>query len=738
MALNDDKSVLPDHNGERKSLAGEIPEAPLRDQIPKKLLKKAREMDLGSQINDMWTQGNADRQEWLSTQATLLQEFEEFIAPIYTGAYAWSSTIHLPVSYTICRTFHSRMLSALMSFDPPFTAIARKEANTDRAPVVQDLLRYAFKDWANEYQGLEDVLDRWLWSWITSGRGILKNRWSKKYVKIMDVVQKQRQGPPRYEVMEDGTEVAIPTIESYEEEEERIITKCNGPQVDLVLPEDLLIIGGEGDVTAADAVIHQQYLTATELWTLVDQNIFEEDFVRTLIDSGRSEVTEDTTGMIKQARSEIVMDSNLDKTYDEDRYQILECYMTRDMDGSGIGTDIIVWMAPRTREIGRATYLHRVSQSGKRPFATIDFHKRTNTQNPVGLVELTYSLTKEMDSIHNMRLDFGLLSTLPFGFYRANSSMSTASIPLEPGALIPVDNPQTDVFFPNLGNRISWGMQEESALYQYIERMTSVSDLSLGILGNQGAARTATGSRIVNSENNSNLDVYLKRMNRGFKYLLHLLWEQVQMRIDPGMEFRVMGDDGQGYFRTVQSREEIAGSYDFELEGSSSASNKQVQLDTAQQIYTLTSNPLDIQLGIVTPAERFNAIKNLLQAMGVKNFSKFVRTPQNMSRRFTPEEIANRVLAGVDVPLGPEQDLEGFIAYAQYIFDHDELLGQFGEQQAIALHQKVQEAGQMMQALQEMQAQAANAQQMQNNAAMSQNQQTSPGGAAPAAAAPVA
>jgi hypothetical protein len=348
---------------------------------------------------------------------------------------------------------------------------------------------------------------------------------------------------------------------------------------------------------------------------------------------------------------------------------------------------------------------------------------------------LTYSLAKEIDAQHNMKVDFGLLSTLPFGFYRASSSMAQEKIPFEPGALIPLDNPQADVYFPNLGNRTVFGMQEEAALYNYIERMASVSDMSLGVLGAQGAARTASGARIVAQESNTNLDIYLKRLNKGFKKLLHGIFEMLQQRVEPGMQFRLFGDDGNNYWATVRSREEIAGNYDFILEPSSANSNRQIQMDTAQQLYQITSNPLDIQLGIITPTERYEAVKNYLQTLGVKNFSRFIKKPNGATRLFTPEEIANRVLAGIDVQLGPEQDLQGFVGYVQHIMDTDELLGQFNEQQTIALARKMQEAMQMMQALQEMAAQQANAQQMQNNAAMSQ-QQTSPAAAQAPAGAP--
>lgn len=708
---------------ERKNtFVGEIPEAPLRDQIPKKLAKKLEELNVAQAVVEMWNLGNANRVEWLDNQEKLIKEFEEFIAPIYQGAYAWSSTMHLPVTYTLCRTFHSRMLAALLNFDPPFTVAARSEAQSDRAPLIQDFMRYMIKDYANEYKGIDEVLDRWVWNWVTSGRGILKYRWDRKYSRFVDVVQVPRPGPIQFAPGPDGQDVAIPTQVMVDEEQEVVIPCFIGPKVEICMPEDVLVIGGDGDVDAADAVIEQLFLTQGDLWQLVDQKIFDKEAVDLIISGGPDLKSSDTTGIIKQARMETNQQGSLNSPEEEDRYRILEAYIKRDVDGSGIPSDLIVWVGAKSRAQLRATYLRRMSKSGKRPYATIDFHRRTSTQNPVGLVELVYSLQKEMDTIHNMRVDFGLLSTLPFGFYRANSSMAQEKIPLEPGAMIPIDNPQADVFFPNLGNRTSFGFQEEQALYSYVERMTSVSDLSLGVLGAQGSSRTATGARITASENNSNLDVYMKRLNRGFKKLLHGIFELLQDRVEPGLQFRVIGEDGDAYWSTVKSRDEIAGSYDFELEGSSAASNRGIQLDTASQVYQATQNVLDIQLGLITPAERFEAIKNYYQALGVKSWSKFVRKPDGAIHRYTPEEAVNRVLAGRPVKLDPTQDLQGIIEYIEHIKEHDELLGQFKEDAAIQMHNFQLQAASMLQATQEAASANRNASQMQTNAAMSQSQ----------------
>ena len=94
----------------------------------------------------------------------------------------------------------------------------------------------------------------------------------------------------------------------------------------------------------------------------------------------------------------------------------------------------------------------------------------------------------------------------------------------------------------------------------------------------------------------------------------------------------------------------------------------------------------------------------------------------NQQRTYSPEEMANKILAGYPLQFSPMDDLQGFIAYAQYIIDNDEILGQFNQQQAIMLASKQQEAAQLMQALEAQQSQNAVANQMQVNSQQSMNQ----------------
>lgn len=714
MAVQSDKDVV--ENG-RKNVFEDV-EVPLRERINLKLIKKLEELNEGQRTVEIWNAANAHRADRLDRNAKLLAEYDEFLEPIYESSQSWSSTLHMPVALTMAKTYHARMFAALMGIDPPFTVKGRKAGQEDRAMLIQELMRYTLNSWINKNKGIDEEIDAWLWKWITSGTGILKAGWEIEHTRFIDVVQKQVNKLAEIIDPRTGEKVVtmMPSIEEVEEEVTKEVYNC--PTARCINEEDIVIVGGKGDPQDADDVIEQDYMTAGKLWSLVDQKVFRESSVEKVIQGGETLVSAEPANAIKMDRAQAAGIAGVDVSFDKDRYQILERYTKVDVFGNGIPAEVILWVHKDTAEILRATYLRRVNPTGLLPYSKIDFHKRHGQDSGVGIIELLYSLTKELDAMHNMKVDFGLISSMPWGFYRPTASLTEERMPLEPGSLIPLDNPQTDVYFPNLGNRSVFAANEEASLYQMIERFTAISDMSLGIIGGQGAARTATGARALLGESNANLDVYLRRMNRGWKRFLVFLFHKLQQRLPPGFQFRILGDDGNDYWAQVESPAELAGMYDFELEGNSANSNKSVQIETANQIYQLTGNPMDIQLGIITPLERYEAIKNLMQVNGIKDFGRFVKKPDGFSRIFSPIEVANRVLAGMDVKLGPEQDLEGFVAWVEHAIQDDEILGQFNEQQTLTLDGKRKEAMAMIDAMKQQQAQIANSQQIQTNAGL--------------------
>lgn len=716
MPIFDDQKIVVE--GREKTLDGV--EADLRDQIDKKLLAKLREDGFGQKISEVWQKANADRSARLQRRQTYLADWDNFMPSSPDGPYQGTSDLHLPVSFTVLKTYHARMYQALMG-ELPMPKARRPDA-IDRERLVYETMKYALKDWANEREGIEGVVDSWIWEWCGYGAGTIKARWDAKFERFTDVVAVQSVRT-RHVVDAFGSERSIQEPYQEEKEQERLEPVFDGPCVDFVAEEDLVVVGGEGDPQRGDIVAHSQWLTASELWTFVDRKVFEEAATKKIISSTEDLKSGDVSGDIKMQKAMASGQNGPDVDSDHERYQLIEAYCSYDVHGSGVNSEIVAWIHPKTYEITRATFLRRLNKTGKRPFFRAEFFKRPGADHPMGLIEIMYPIAKEIDVMHNLKVDAGIISTMPVGFYRATSSLKPETIRYEPGSLIPVDDPTRDIVFPQMGNRSIFGAQEEAGLYTLIERLTGINDMSLGAMsGTQGAARTATGVRGLVNEANSNLDIHLKRLFKAWKGFLKYFLCLLQQRMPPGLSFRITGEDGQNYFAYLPDRTYIYGDFDFEIDPSSADSNPQVRVEKATQTFNVVMNPLLIQMGVVSPRNIFEAAKGLLTAQGIKDWGRFLSEPQNMPLILAPREEALRVLNGQDVPVQPQGDHQGFLEYFKFLMSNPDLLGSFGEHEAVALQAQAKKHEQMLQALQQQQAQQSNLSQQRMNAANSQQQ----------------
>jgi hypothetical protein len=711
----DDQKVL---NEGREALSGV--EADLRDQIDQKLLDKLREDKFGQKISELWQQANADRSNRLERRRTFLADWDSFLPSDSDAPYAGVSDLHLPVSFTVLKTYHARMYQAIMGELP--MPKARRPDGIDREKLVYETMKYALKDWANEREGIEDAVDSWLWEWCGYGAGTLKARWDAKYERYVDVVTVNSF---RSKTVVDafGSERTIQIPHQEQREQEMLEPVSNGPCVDFVPEEDFVTVGGEGDPQKADVAAHSQWLTASEIWTQVDRKVFDDEAAKKVIKSGEDLKASDISGATKQQKAITSGETNVDVVSDHDRYHLIEAYCSYDVWGSGVNSEIVAWIHPKSHEILRATFLRRLNKTGKRPFFRAEFIKRPGAEHPLGLIEILYPIAKEIDFMHNCKVDAGMISSMPFFFYRATSSLKPEVIRYEPGMGIPVDDPQRDVMFPQLGNRSIYGAQEEAGLYTLVERLTGISDLTLGAMsGTQGAARTATGVRGLTNESNNNLDIHLKRLYKPWKQFLKYFLCLLQQRMPPGLSFRVTGEDGNNYFAMVADRSWLYGDFDFEIDPSSADSNPQVRVEKATQIYNLVMNPLLMQSGVVNQRNIFEAAKSLLTANGVKDWARYISEPQGVPLLLSPQEEALRLLNGVPTPVQPQGDHQGFLDFFQFLMKTPELLGSFGQQEVVALQKQATQHQQMLQALQQQQAQQSNLNQMRFNAAQSAQQ----------------
>lgn len=717
--LSDDKRAL---EGRRNKL-GPDAKIGLRDQIVKKLFNKLEDEKVGLKVSEVWHLETANIAALLDRQQVFLRDLDEHLPADANQPFSGSSNLHIPMPFIVSKTYQARFMQAIWSVDPPFTVRARREDGVDKEALIEGFMRYVIYSWANYYHGIEEQVETWIKQWVDTGTGIMKVRWDVEWCRYMDAEQQAVPAPPLVQTdPQTGESVLVPQMAIQDVEVNRKIKKFSGPVVDVVPLEDFRMMGGAGDPDAADMLIHRSFLTASDLWTGVDLGYYDADNVEEVIRSGEDRKSAALGRSIDTLRAEHAGKANVDVETDLDRYEILEAYMRMDVDGSGINSDIVVWVHNDTKRILRATYLYRIDPNGQRPFSVIHFHKKLNEEYGTGLLETLHPLSVELDAMHNMRIDNGIITNMPVGFYRPTSGLDPETIQMEPGQLIPLDNPQTDVYFPPRPNATSFGAQEEQAIQVYVERLTGVSDLSLGVMsGSQGATRTASGVRALMGESNSNLDLHLRRLMRGWKKVIHLLYNQVAVRGDPELVFRVTGEDGRDVFQRM-ARDKDMVAVDFELNANSSNSNKSVQIEVSQQLMQLTMNPINIQTGICGPDQIYNAQKAYLAALGIKNPHSYLKKPAAYMLSFTPEEEMNRLIRGQDVPVAISSDHDGFIAFIDALMKSQDRQQILSDDQMMVLIRQAKKHEEAKAALQQQQAQAAVQQQMQMNAAQSQNQ----------------
>lgn len=717
--LQSDAEVV--RNGRRNKL-GEEAKLSVREQIVEKLHANLEENDIGNKLSQAWAMASMEMTTRLNKQTLYLNDLDNFDIQEQEGVFGGQSALHLPTSFTICKTYHARFMSAILDVDPPFSIKARREDGTDRVQVAEDLIRYALLSWANNNRGIEEVFDSWIWNWCTTGTGILKMRWKTSWDTYLDVQDKPVALPPIVQTDEQGNQKLVAQWDTEEVEIEVTKKTFDGPQFDFVQMEDFCMVGGKGDPDLADKVFYRTYMTASDLWTKVDQGVFREDAVEKIIKGGPDSEYSGNNNSLKIQRASEAGQTLLDTDVDLDRYEIIECCFKHDINGSGINSDIVAWFDLDTSQILGCTYLRRIMPSGERPYSVIHFHKRPDQDFGLGLLEILNPLTRELDAMHNIRMDNALFQSVPFFFYRASSSLDAENFQVQPGMGIPVDNPQTDVVFPNVGNRTSFTSQEEQVLQGYIEKLTGISDISLGVMtGVQGPTRTATGARLLNSENNNNLSVHLRRLNAGVSKVLRTLWHMLQNRVEPGFAFRITGDDGQDMFRQVWDTD-LALDIDFELSANTSHSNKSVTVETAQQLVQMNLNPLMLQLGLCGPDTIYAAYKNYLSALGVKDFHRYLKKPADYTYIMSASEEFNRVIRKEPVQVSMNMDHSAFIAFTTSMLESQRTSRTLNpEQEALAI-QQMRAHQQMQAALEQMQAQAAMQNQIAYNATQSQTQ----------------
>ena len=296
--------------------------------------------------------------------------------------------------------------------------------------------------------------------------------------------------------------------------------------------------------------------------------------------------------------------------------KVLKWYGSYDADGDGFAEDIRVVISSEYRIYLGGVAIRDLTRSGKRPLDYTKFKSRFDRpfeNDGIGIIEEVKELAEEIDAIFNQLTDANTLSILRPGFYDPAGDLKPQNLKLAPNRLVPVTRPQENVFFPPLEIPTERLINAIRLVLEFIERLTAASSYVLGreseIVGGSGTA-TRTNAIIQNAEQRFAIPGQRLREGAARIVLQHL--DILQLNIPPGLESRILGEDGQPVFEENElSQEGISGEYDAYLLPDPAMGSKQAERELMQMLYSLLLQNVIVQ---TDPVKIYKITADLLRS----------------------------------------------------------------------------------------------------------------------------
>lgn len=637
----------------------------------------------------------------IADQNKFLENWNDYLHPTRKGPWEDAANLHLPLTMQLCRGIFSKFVQAFFGVYPWFVTVPREKMDRDTVQLKDVFMRWALTNYVNDYEGVFDVVYKWLWEIITKGDAFLKLRWERTIRKFSEGSEDQ----PEYRVVFDG------------------------PVLELCRSEDIYECANYDNIQKMPLFAHRIWMSESDLNLRAKTRYYYSDAVSRVIahyrdkKAAREKPALDVAGTPTKRSNIDPQASSIQETKDLQEgvstvdaasnfreIEVFETYLSIDVDGDGIIEEMVFWEEIETGEILRFTFLDKVNKNGKRPYFKGSLIKRPGRAGSIGFVELLYPLNTELDAIHNQKLDFGTLITIPFFFYNPAAGFRGDERRLSPGVGIPLDDVNNGVRFPVFPQNTLFHEREEQILYQYGQDVTAIQGPIAGAAPDPiGAGRTATGITTLLSESGTQLDSLLKPIQLVWSQVLQALDSLMQERLPDGVEYRVLGsnmtsvldDDGNPVIKTMQTRFEYAGSVDYEIRTNSGNLNRELEFQKATTKAQMLVNPLSIQLGVISPNNLYEIYKEILLKLGDTDPDRFLTAPEKIEKPLTLQEEIGACVQGRmphivlnDDHEGKARDLEAFSKSESFLLGLQlknvaaNALDMF--QQVIRKHQKLQ------------------------------------------------
>ena len=281
--------------------------------------------------------------------------------------------------------------------------------------------------------------------------------------------------------------------------------------------------------------------------------------------------------------------------------KVLKTYISFDADGDGFPEDIRVYVSEEYKIFLGAVKMTDITKSGKRPIQYTKIESRLEDVEEnfgQGVLETIKELAEEIDSLFNQLSDANTLSIMMPGFYDPGGDLDAPALYLQPNKITPLSDPQRSIYFPQINAPIEKLIAAIRLVIEFVERLTAASSYVMGkeseIVGGSG---TATRTNAIMGAATERFALPAERLRNGAAEIYTQRLDILQLNIPPGLEQRVLGDDGTAIFSPNElSMEGISGEFDAFILPDPSMGSKETEQQVAQMMFSLIM-PIAMQTG---------------------------------------------------------------------------------------------------------------------------------------------
>ena len=351
--------------------------------------------------------------------------------------------------------------------------------------------------------------------------------------------------------------------------------------------------------------------------------------------------------------------------------EVLKWYGSFDADGDGFAEDVRIVVVPEHELYIGGVAVRDLTKSGKRPLDITKFDHRIENPDETdgeGVLEKVKELSEEIDAIFNQMTDGNTIGVLRPFFYDPGGDVDAPTLKLGPNKGTPVSDPGRNVFFPDIRIQSDQLLNAIRLVLEFVERLTAASSYVMGkesdIVGGSG---TATRTNAIMQSAEQRFAMPSERLREGAARIIQQHLDILQLNIPPGLENRVLGEDGLPLFTENElTQEGISGEFDAYILMDPSMGSKQTERELASMVYSVL-----LQNVIVgsDPVKIYKVTADLLKAYG-KDPEEYLG-PEPDSDMIDKPEDENTLIVQGDFARVRAQITENHILHIQ---KHTELL----------------------------------------------------------------